>query len=256
MEIVKDLEEIKKMVSYYFSMDENIRFKHLELFPIIHKDYYKFMDCYDLLTYDKTQICDVDIIQMSNLEFYCNVLFQMSDGVNMIWLDKFNTFIKLCFHKEMSDVQLGMIDDELIIKIGEDGFTSDEFDFIKRVILCQTILDYDDTYKDPEVAKAERDYYEFMNRGVHMPTMEEQNSVITSVTGITIKELKDLTHREFCNLFEYCRGQIDFIALSGKTEKPMPHWIYGNKQKDSAFTKGGALGNIIDSSEIIKEQNL
>ena len=126
MEIVKDIEEIKKMVSYYFSMDENIRFKHLELFPIIHKDYYKFMDCYDLLTYDKTQICDVDIIQMSNLEFYCNVLFQMSDGVNMIWLDKFNTFIKLCFHKEMSDVQLGIIDDELIIKIGEDGFTSDE----------------------------------------------------------------------------------------------------------------------------------
>ena len=123
--------------------------------PVLLEDYLRYNWAKEILTINKNEINDIEVIQMSYLEFLIKRIFSMDKSLE----DKVRWIIKLCLDEDY--VAIG---DNCLIVCDKDGtikyvISSKEFDDISKIIQAQNDPNYDDRYVSPEVKELMRDYY-------------------------------------------------------------------------------------------------
>ena len=208
----------------YQLKDNNI----VMVYPIMLQDCYIFLSCLNILTIDKNSIGSVEIIQMSYLKYIVTELFKSEQNIY-----KLGQLLQMCLKMQKPRVinennKIFIVDDNSNIKIGEK-----DFDAIKRIILFQNILDYDDEYINPDLKEAMDDMDKLKNNKFVPISLERKFAIISAHTGITKDEQKKMSYRSHCLLFKEVCGEVEFstsraIALYAgqKTE----HWIFKNKK--------------------------
>lgn len=228
--------ELYKRAYFYFDtpVDYTIKSQKMiqKIYPIMVKDSEFFLSSCTILMIDKNSSDSVEIIQMSYLEFMFKVLF-LQDQLNV---DKFLNICKYCLHIENPKAELDekgkiFIKDEatgIIIK-GRD------FEDIRKIILYQNLIHYDDEYVNPEAKKAMEEMDKLRNAGVEDIPIERKIAIITSHCGLSKQEQLSMTFRSHSLLFEEVAGEVEFqttrpmLIYAGKGNE-IDHWIYKKKR--------------------------
>jgi len=268
---------MKDYIKKYTTFDEPVEYKGVKIYPILTKNYFEFIDGYSLLSMDKNKIPDINIIQMSYLKY----LFSLCAGFEDMKY-KFISILNLCFHvysdesfltkdfkkdeilisendKEKYylingyDIKFIMRDDKISLLLGNVEISSKDFDNIIKIISFQNFIDYTDAYVSPDVEKATRDFHSYKNKGIQDVSLEDKMSIISASNGLCKKDFKEMSYREFSLMFDSCRRKVDFETLTGKTEKPIDHWIYHKPSNpyDEVFVKSGALYDMMEKSNVL-----
>lgn len=227
--------DLYKKAYVYFDKPVEYQLKDntiLYIYPINVQDSEIFLSSMSVISIDKNASDSVDIIQMSYLDFIYKVLFQ--DEMNV---SRFVNILKYCLH--MNKPMIGydeknkpyLDDSELGVKIGYKDFEN-----IRRIILYQNIIRYDDEYINPEIKKMMGEVDAVRNAGIELPSIERKMAIITAHCGISKQEQMAMTYRSHCLLFEEVYGEVEFtttrpIMLYAGKSGDIDHWIY-KKKKD------------------------
>lgn len=224
----------------YFYLDKPVEYKLqskeiIKIYPVKLEDSEIFLSSVGLLKIDKNATPNVEIIQMSYLQFICDILLNQNDDNRQ----RFLNLLILCLHRN-----------DLMVFKNEKGkpFLADnnlelvithlDFEDIKRIILYQNILHYDDDYINPDLKQSMMEMDELRSKDIDIPTLERKIAIISAHTGITKKEQLEMTYRSHELLFEEVSGEVDFITIRpiamycGKGAE-FGHWIY--KRKTNKF---------------------
>lgn len=204
--------------------------KEFTLYPVSLEDSEDFLKASQIISIDKNSLSSVEIIQMTYLKFICSVLFRNKNNIN-----DFVTILRLSLH--MYNPKIGIDANNKYVVFDEDADISiaeREFEDIRRLILYQNIVSFDDSYIDPDLKKAIDETNKLRNKDIDFPDIERKMAIITSHCGISKLDQQKMTYRAHTMLWNEVCSDIDFsttraVALfSGeKTE----HWIY-KKKKD------------------------
>lgn len=225
--------DLYRKAYFYFDLPVEyiIKDKSLFIYPIAVKDSEIFLSSTSVLSIDKNASDSVEIIQMSYLAFIYNVLFQ--DEIN---ISKFANILKYCLHVEKP--YIGFDDNSRpYLKINDDfSIGPKDFDNIRRIIMYQNLVHYDDEYINPEIKKMMAEVDAVKNAGVELPTIERRMAIITAHCGISKQEQMNMTYRSHSLLFEEVYGEVEFettrpILLYAGKGNEIDHWIY-KKKKD------------------------
>ena len=235
--------ETDQPIPYYTRENQKI-----ELYPVLTKNSYDFINCYSILTIDKNAIGDVQIIQSSYLQFLLQVVLgkdlftKVAEYSRQYW--QFVKIMELCFG-------LDKIEEQLVIKIDNKGkfvleikgvnINYKDFDNIIQIIQYQNIYDYEDERDvNPDYKKAVNEYYSLINRDKEPITLERKISIISAHNGILKKDLLEMTFYSFNSLFNAVVEQVDYMvnknyeANGAKFKKPIEHFAYRNKKSKYA----------------------
>ena len=228
-----DIDFYKKAYFYFDKpVDYQIKDKLIKIYPVAVEDSEVFLSSMNVLMVDKNSSPSVEIIQMSYLEFIYKILFQ--DQTN---IDRFVNILKYCLHINSPYIGFNesdkpyLVDKENDILIGPK-----DFDNIKRLILYQNLIHYDDEYINPELKAAMSEVDELRNKGIDSPTIERTIAIITAHCGLSTQEQLKMTYRSHSLLFEEVYGEVEYttlrpIALFGGNGDKIDNWIY-KKKKD------------------------
>lgn len=204
--------------------------KEFTLYPVSLEDSEDFLKASQIISIDKNSLSSVEIIQMTYLKFICSVLFRNKNNIN-----DFVTILRLSLH--MYNPKIGIDANNKYVVFDEDAdinIAEREFEDIRRLILYQNIVSFDDSYIDPDLKKAIDETNKLRNKDIDFPDIERKMAIITSHCGISKLDQQKMTYRAHTMLWNEVCSDIDFsttraVALfSGeKTE----HWIY-KKKKD------------------------
>lgn len=213
----------------YFTYDKSVPvetdYGNVDIIPVKLRDYIIFIESADILCIDKNSLPSVEIIQMSYLEFLVKIILQ--ENLNK---DKFINILKLCLNFKNPYIYFNennkpvIFDRDKNIEINEK-----QFEKIRRVIMYQNILHYNDKYINPELKKAMVEVDELRNKNLNTPNLERKIAIITAHCGILKKDQLEMTCRSHSLLFEEVCGEIEFltvrpIALYSGNE--IDHWIF------------------------------
>lgn len=235
--------ETDQPIPYYTRENQKI-----ELYPVLTKNSYDFINCYSILTIDKNAIGDVQIIQSSYLQFLLQVVLgkdlftKVTEHSRQYW--QFVKIMELCFGLDKIEEQLVIrIDNKgkFILEIKGVNINYKDFDNIIQIIQYQNIYDYEDERDiNPDYKKAVNEYYSLINRDKEPITLERKISIISAHNGILKKDLLEMTFYSFNSLFNAVVEQIDYIvnknyeANGAKFKKPLEHFAYRNKKSKYA----------------------
>ena len=224
----------------YFTFDEPVPYKvnngEILISPIKLKTSGIFLSSIDILGIDKNSSSNVEIIQMSYLQFIVKCLLKESKSKEVHKQKLFNILF-MCLGMKQPGIKFDNLGNPLIYDIPTGiEITSKQFDDIKRIIMYQNILHYDDEYIDPELKKAMAETDEILNKGKIAPNLERKIAIISAHNGFSKKDQLDMTYRSHCLLFEEVCGEVNYlsvrpgvIACSGKDE--VDSWIF-KKEKN------------------------
>lgn len=196
---------IEQLTELYFSTDEPVPYNlkcgvEILIHPIKVKNWTLFSNCLGILTIEKNEINDIEVIKMSYLDFLINAMKQ-DETIASRLVHIFRLSIKedkISIEQNKGKNVLAMLDEDNIIK----GYiTSKEFDEIKKIILFQNIYDYDDRYISPDVKELYNTYIKAMNKNQEDPTLERKKVFVMGKTGNSIKELNEMSYRMFNQLY-------------------------------------------------------
>lgn len=232
----------------YFTFDEPAVYKNankqeVKIYPVSVKDSAIFLTSTDILNIDKNSFPSVEIIQMSYLEFLWGLAQQKE--VNLI---KFVNILNLCLKFEKPRMRKNQFDKfELFDEETQTVITAQDFEDIKRIIMYQNVIDFDDEYINPDLKKAMAEVDELKNKNVEVPSLERKIAIITAHCGISKKSQLEMTLRSHSLLFKEVVGEVEFttvrpVALFAGKDKEIDHWIY--KRKKSKFD--GYVTNVDD----------
>lgn len=220
----------------YFYFDEpaeyTIQNKVLKIYPISVKDSEIFLSSMSVIDIDKNATDSVEIIQMSYLEFIYKCLF--NDELN---ISRFLNICKYCLH--IANPEAGFDENQKpFLKDNEQDIVikAKDFDNIRRIILYQNLIHYDDEYINPEIKKMMAEVDAVKNAGIEPPTIERRMAIITAHCGISKQEQMNMTYRSHSLLFEEVYGEVEFettrpiLIYAGKGNE-IDHWIF-KKKKD------------------------
>lgn len=250
-----DIDYITKRYFYFDEpVDYKLKDKEIKIYPITLKDSEFFLSSIDILTIDKNSSSSIELIQMSYLRFIVEILFLNKDNIH-----KFLNILLLSLRLQSPKIIIErnnpvIVDEKTGIKISHK-----EFDDIKRIILYQNIINYDDDYIDPYFKKSIEEVDELKNKDLVPPSLERKIAIITSHTGMTKKEQLNMTFRSHCILFNEVVEEIKYnvvmpIAIySGESEK-FDNWIYKKKEGkfDKYITNVDSYTNSMGSGKAVK----
>lgn len=246
------IKNVKQYVSYYTTLDIPVEYKGLKLYPITVRDYYDFAIYSSVLTIDKDSVEDLEVISMNYLDFlifYCmrdnTVDEQMQATKGQITYEKFIGILKLCLHCE--DIQYNLSEgNHAKLVIDNVLITAQDFDELRKLIMYQNLIDYDDAFVNPEIREAYNEYWSVKNKDIIMPDLEQRIADTTAMTGISKKDILNMTYREFEMVFDAAKERLEYqinktAEMSGfvKFKNPIDHWIYKRKRSkyEGVFTK-------------------
>ena len=218
--------DIDRLELMYFQNDEPIPYRlknavskdgsvsqdgyNLFIKPIKVKDWSVFNNCIDIIMHELQDYNSVEIIQMSYLEFLLNVLLeQVSD--EEISENAFKLSTVLSMSLGIYEARKGAFRNKPCLTLHDESglavalITPKEFNELKKIILFQNIINYDDRYLSPEIKKeiAEYEKIKYSNDSIVNPTLEKQKVFVISKTGISMKDINDMTYRTFTQVYNY-----------------------------------------------------
>ena len=263
-----DIEAIEKN---YFYFDEPVPFelkkdkKTIYIYPITVRNSEYFRSSVGILTIDKNSIPDPKIISMSYLQFMCESLFADKE-LGQAYISAMYNIMHLCLGLKAPAIKWE--NNRPFIYDLEQGveISAKEFDSIKRIILYQNFLHYDDTYISPEAKQAMEETAQLKNANIDFPNLERRMAIISSHTGILKKDQIQMTMRAHDALLEEVRGEVDYIGslnailiadAFAKDKREHSEWVYRRKRSkfegyfvsDKDYNKSmGGNGNITQTT--------
>ena len=242
------IDNVKQYISYYVTLDLPVDYKGLKIYPITVRDYYDFAICADVLNIDKDSIQDLDVITMNYLDFLVFYCIKNSDANNsQFFYEKLISILTLCL--KPNKIQIGISENQHAVILCDDiEINAQDFDDIRKIIMYQNYVEYDDTYVNPDIKAAYDEYWRVKNKDIIMPNLEERMADTTAMTGLCKKDILDMTYREFEMVFNAAREKLEYQInktgeMSGmvKFKNPIEHWIFKRKKSkyEGVFTDYG-----------------
>lgn len=226
--------DLYRKAFFYFDLPAEYKIgdKILHIYPISVKDSEVFLSSMSVISVDKNAVDSVEIIQMSYLDFVYKVLFQ-----EVVNVSKFLNILKYCLHINKPFVGYTK-QNRPYLRDNETGLEikAKDFENIRRIILYQNLIHYDDEYINPDIKKMMSEVDAVKVAGVEQPTIERKMAIITAHCGISKQEQMNMTFRSHSLLFEEVYGEVEFettrpiMMYAGKGNE-IDHWIY-RKKKD------------------------
>ena len=149
--------------------------------PIKVKDWSLFNNCIDILMHELQDYNSVEIIQMSYLEFVTDILLdKVSDEEISENAFKLSTILSMSLG--VYEARKGMFRNKPCLTLHDENgcvvslITHKEFNELKKIILFQNIINYDDRYLSPDIKKEIEEYekIKYSNENIVNPTLEKQ----------------------------------------------------------------------------------
>ena len=216
--------------------------------PILLKDYMRYNWAKDILKINKNEINDIEIIQMSYLEFLIKKIFDADKESK----EKVGWLVKLC----LDENYVAFLENCIIICNADNTIkyiiNSKEFDDISKIIQAQNDPNYDDRYITPEVRELMQEYYQVKYRDIATPTLEKRKAFVSSKIGKTFSQLNELPCREFELIYDACKDSEIYIGqkiIQGSykydVKEDVKHPLFEPKKDpyQELFTDTSALAN-------------
>lgn len=262
MSIDKDL-----LLNKYIPFNIPVPYKDWEIHAIKVSDWYDVGLVVQVLEMDKNILGNIDFINMSNLQFFITIFSQDEN-----YWKQFIYLLQICLGLPSNKlIRPFTLDKEYKIFISDSSgkndygidimdsntlqiITTEDFDEIRKIILYQNLIDYDDKYVDPDVKKAADEYYRLKNKGVSV-SMEHKAVCIQMKTGMSMEAIGNLTVRNFQLLFETIVDESEymparFAEFNGvKFKSPLEHWAYKQRKNkyEEAFCDADAFKQKVQS---------
>ena len=182
------------------------------IYPILVKDYSLYEYYKQIMELDKNSINDIEIIQMSYLDFLVKIVFTQNKeessklyGMLSILLKEENNLIV----EKDKKYHIVITDDEDNIKY---IIKSKELEEIYKISCYQNDINYEDIRYSEDVKQAINDYYTLKYKNSHAPTLEEMKAFVTSKIGVLMKDLNEMTYRNFFMVYESALGSEMYIG--------------------------------------------
>lgn len=247
---------IVKQYEKEFAFDDPIPYKDLLIYPISMYNYIEFFIAVNCLMIDKNKIPNPKIISMSYLDY---LFYLIENDINgELYFRLLIEIFMLCFKVDVQDLRLFKDENNKAkFSIKNEIFDKDDFDIIKNIILNQNIINYDDTYIDPQVEKALRDAEEFINKHKKkIGSLEDQIICVLISTSLNMEEIKNLTIRKFSKILERVDYKLHYeiyktASMSGFVtfKEEIDHWMSDLSQQDKyagSFIEYGQFQNKIN----------
>ena len=224
---------IDLLTQQYFTFDLPVPYslkcgKKIYISPVNIKNSNLFRFSTPVFMADKDSIPDPKIIQMSYLQFISDVLINNNDDFRIL----LGNLLVLCLNLKSPNLLKDemnrpyIYDNNLKISI-----THKEFDDIKRIILHQNLLRFDDEYISPDIKAMMNRVDKIKHGNVVEPSLERKMAIITAHCGLSKKDQEEYTMRSHQALFNECVGEVEFtttrpvtLIFGGKNK--FDHWIY------------------------------
>jgi len=242
-----------KQLQRFFELDESIEWNHLEIKPILIRDYYDFALSQNVLNIDKSKTNDLNIIKMTYLDY----LYYLMVNEDKYVIASFMKIMELCLGLNLNEWRLDY-DDKKRMKIvttktyekiirhdeGRKPITKTvtieinykQFDELRKIINFQNFIDYDDSFISDDVRQAISDYNQMVNKDIESPTLEKMIACIQT-NGFAKKDILNMTYRSFKLLLDTIDNKLTYqIMKTGEMsgmvtfKEPISHWIYKKKQ--------------------------
>lgn len=252
----------------YFTFDEPVPYNlkcggKIYLSPVLLSDYMLFITSYSILDIDKNSVNDAEIISMPYLKFLVKKVFPYSE-------ESIQQFVNICILcMGIIKPEIKLVENKFVLYDAEDGkniiITQKEFEEIKRIILYQNLLNYDDSYINPELKENMEEFDALVNKDLVPPSLERRIAIVTAHCGISKKEQLKMTIRSHSLLFQEISKEVEFMCAkpiaiySGKAESI--NWIFEKKKgkfddyitsKEFYSKSMGGEANIIKTDNIDK----
>lgn len=203
-----DIEQLELM---YFQNDEPCPYKlkcgyELKIKPISVKDWSIFSKSLEILQLHKNEINDIQVIQMSYLEYLVRVVLPC-DNENLQYSQRLSKLFQYSMEendtritKDKDKICLILVDNDII----KAKITSKEFDEISKIVLFQNLKDYDNNEMSADIRQMIQDYYEVKYKNSYTPNLEQQKTFVISKTGILMKDINEMTYRTFSQVYQNC----------------------------------------------------
>lgn len=229
--------DINVLQEIYFAHDKSVPYQlrdgnTLNILPVYVQDFAVFYHSVGILKIDKNALNKVEYIQMKYLQFLFEVMFPQ----DKFYIQQFINIINLCLDLKKAMInadehgKVYIYDEEKQVKID-----AKDFDEISRIIMYQNFYRYDDSYVNPDVQRAMHEVDELKGKAYEEISLERKEAIITAHTGISKKDLEEMTYRSFSMLFDEVCGEVEFtttreIALFAGKGDEIEHWIYKKKK--------------------------
>lgn len=228
----------------YFAYDDPVPYllksgATLNIYPVSLRDSLIFLTSCDLLNIDKNSSSDVSVIQMTYLRYLSERVLQNADEQEIkASKQKLVNICMLCFKMELP--YMGKNERGKVVlcdaKNPDIIITEKEFEDIRRIVMYQNILDYDDEYINPDLKRA-IDETNALKAAKYAPiSTDRKMGIVMAHCGYTKQQLKEMTYRSFNILFNEVVGEVEFettraISLYAGQADKIEHWIF-KKRKD------------------------
>ena len=241
---------MERIISYYASMEKDIPVgKGLFIKPIRVRDYYTFINCQEVLFFNKNEIADIKIIQMSYFQFLLSYVRNMRRQLmgmkaGDLYMQKFGTLLELTTGIPIENISVTKDGDLWYLMLGDIKMDDELFNDWKNMVLLANIKDYDlgEKYEDPDYKRDKEEYYKIKNKGLIAPNLEKRIRAVMLMTGMTKSDILDMTYRDFEEILSLGMKKIDYsiqmqAAMSGmvKFEQTPEHWLYSREKTLSDF---------------------
>lgn len=232
---LKKLEEKYARFLYY---DKPIPYKGLNIYPATMQDYIDFQWSSNCLTVDKNSIPDVNIIQMSYLEFIFYSSVAQENVGTIPYLQMLNVLLRIVLHKkESEDIRFYMDDNgNALIQIDGEVYNSDDFDNISQIIMLQNDIEpVDETIQKElrdEMAKAKE--IRMQQSKKKMGSLEDQIICVLISTPLKLQDVYELTIRKFEKVLQRVDAKLHYqvyltASMSGfvkfEDKDAIKHWM-------------------------------
>lgn len=225
-----------KPYPYISTFDKSKNIKPIMIYPAIVENLFLFYHLAKVLTIDKNNIPDKDIIQMSYLEF----LIKMSTTDNK-FMDMLNYLFAMVLKNDTQKLEYGFIKKKNpIIRINGIIYNHKDFENIRQIICEQNLVDL----PNEKIAKPILDSIELAkklrNSKIKMGGLEDQIIALSVETGIPIQDIYKMTIRKFRKMIERTDHILHYkiylaASMSGfvefKDKNIIKHWLT-DLQKD------------------------
>lgn len=235
-------------LDYYLAFDLPVPYRKLLIHPVTLKDFLHFNYYAQCLNLDKNSIPDVNIIRMSNLEYMFRVT--QEDPMNKPYLIWFDRMLGICLKDpSFDDLAESMMryrfdeNGKPYFLIGEEKYTSVDYEELKKIIAPQNMVDLIDERKSKEVRDSleEARRYKAKISGAKPGSVEDYIISLATITGWSFDYIYGMTIRKFKKSVRRLDNLIHYkiylsASMSGMVEfkdrSIIKHWLTSIEEED------------------------
>ena len=257
----------------YFWFDKPVPYlisdgQEILITPIMVEDSEMFLSWIDVISIDKNSLNDVKYISMSYLEFLVsNLLMSPIEQIAQASISKIINILKLCLNFNGA-ISIRFNERNKPFIVYEDKkITPKQFEDIRRIILYQNIVGYDDEYINPDIKQMMDEMNEIKTRDIDYPNLERRMAIITAHTGLSKAEQMKMTYRSHTMLMKEVYGEVDYMSartgimvgnMFSKNRIEFEDWIYKKKRNkyEQYFTAEDSYNHSMGGGNVIRGNEL